>query len=433
MRKFNIKAQGCCTVFTGLMVTAFSLSAHAVSIEQAWQAAKYYDPTYQQSQLDEQISEVEIRSSKSALLPSAEITASSHWTDLTGNNGGRANSNRYGISLNQTLWDSSKWSELDQSQASYISAQLKRKQSHNELAARLINAYLGLAQAQGDLRLSQQKFSEGEKMLNITQQRYNAGKIQSTELEDMRANHVDEQAEILTNQSNVVDKKAVLISLINLPSDVVDEINTTDLKQPQLIVKGENNWLKLASNSSPELLAAKQNVRVVELESEKAKAGYYPTVTGSVDYGDGSKRDGEFSASLNLSVPLDLNGATSSNVDRAKLRVLRAKEEARSVEIGIKSTISNRYSQLSIDWQRVEIAQQQVESRERVLKSKQVVYAAGMAEASDVIDAHNRLFSSKNALQSLLYQYWRHRISLLQSVGKLDDKTIILISQALES
>ncbi|SHO22899.1 Outer membrane protein TolC [Moritella viscosa] len=404
-------------------MASFSSSSFALTIEDAWNAAKYYDPIYQQSQLDEQISETGIRMSRSALLPSAEITASSNWNDSS------SNTNRYGMSFTQTIWDSSKWAVLDQSEAEYLASKLKFKQSHNDLAERLINAYLALAQSQGDLRLAQQKFDEGTKMLHITELRYKAGKIHSTELEDMRANYVDERAEILANQSKVADKKAVLIALINITPDVVYEIDTTNLTPPKLIVNSETAWLKLANDNSPELLAAKQNVRVVEFGKDQAKSSYYPTLTGSVGY----KTNDEFNASLNLRAPLDLNGATSANVDRAKLRVLRAKEEVRAVQIRIKSTISNRYTQLSVDWERVEIAQQQVESRQRLLKNKQIVYDAGMAEASDVIDAHNRLFGSKNALQSLFYQYWQHRISLLKSVGKLDDNTITMISQALQS
>ncbi|MGR6780061.1 TolC family protein [Moritella viscosa] len=413
----------CYNSIFGLIMASFSSSSFALTIEDAWNAAKYYDPIYQQSQLDEQISETGIRMSRSALLPSAEITASSNWNDSS------SNTNRYGMSLTQTIWDSSKWAALDQSEAEYLASKLKFKQSHNDLAERLINAYLALAQSQGDLRLAQQKFDEGTKMLHITELRYKAGKIHSTELEDMRVNYVDERAEILANQSKVADKKAVLIALINITPDVVYEIDTTNLTPPKLIVNSETAWLKLANDNSPELLAAKQNVRVVEFGKDQAKSSYYPTLTGSVGY----KTNDEFNASLNLRAPLDLNGATSANVDRAKLRVLRAKEEVRAVQIRIKSTISNRYTQLSVDWERVEIAQQQVESRQRLLKNKQIVYDAGMAEASDVIDAHNRLFGSKNALQSLFYQYWQHRISLLKSVGKLDDNTITMISQALQS
>ncbi|AAW85657.1 outer membrane protein TolC [Aliivibrio fischeri ES114] len=415
-------------VFWALIASGLSSMSYALTIEDAWQATKQYDPEYLRSQLDEKISETTIRSSKSALLPSARITATTAWNE----------NSTYGIALEQIIWDSSKWSELDSSQASLLASQLKIKQSHNELAGRLISAYLDLAQSQGELRLAQQKFDEGRKMLRIVELRYKAGKIRSVDLEDMRSNHLDEEANILANRLQVEDKKVRLIKLISIEPTQVNEIKTNNLSQPKLIVNSKQEWLKLASNYSPDLLMAKQNIRISELETGKAKTGYYPTITASVGYSDNTRSDNTRSdsglnASLNLSLPLDLNSSIGSSVERAKLEVLRAKQDVRAVEIEIKSTISNRFNQLSLNWQRVEMAEKQVASKELVLKSKQAIYKAGMAEASDIIEAHNSLFVSKSSLQSLLYQYWRDRISLLKSVGRLDDETITLISQALQS
>lgn len=189
-------------VFWALIASGLSSMSYALTIEDAWQATKQYDPEYLRSQLDEKISETTIRSSKSALLPSARITATTAWNE----------NSTYGIALEQIIWDSSKWSELDSSQASLLASQLKIKQSHNELAGRLISAYLDLAQSQGELRLAQQKFDEGRKMLRIVELRYKAGKIRSVDLEDMRSNHLDEEANILANRLQVEDKKVRLIT-----------------------------------------------------------------------------------------------------------------------------------------------------------------------------------------------------------------------------
>ncbi len=414
-------------VFWVLIASSLSSMSYALTIEDAWQAAKQYDPEYLRSQLDEKISETTIRSSKSALLPSARITAATAWNENSDS------SNSYDIALGQIIWDSSKWSELDSSQASLLASQLKIKQSHNELAGRLISAYLALAQSQGKLRLAQQKFDEGRKMLRIVELRYKAGKIRSVDLEDMRSNHLDEEADILASRLQVQDKKVCLIKLINMEPTQVNEIKTNNLSQPKLIVNSKQEWLELAGNYSPDLLVAKQNIRIAELETEKAKTGYYPTITASVKYSDNTHSDGVLNANLDLSLPLDLNSSIGSSVELAKLKVLRAKQDVRAVEIEIKNTISNRFNQLSLNWQLVEMAEKQVASKELVLKSKQAIYKAGMTEASDIIEAHNRLFVSKSSLQSLLYQYWEDRISLLESVGRLDDETITLISQALQS
>ncbi|WP_019613856.1 TolC family protein [Psychromonas ossibalaenae] len=415
-------------VFLPAALLTLAPSVYALTIEQAWQAAKIFDPEYQKAQTNTRISETEIRSSRSGLLPGLSAGATSSWND----NGD--NSNGYSLSLNQTLWDSSKWAGLDASQASFVSAQLTEQQAHNNLAQKLITAYLDLAKAHGDLRLAQQKLDEGQKMLRITEQRYAAGVLMVTDVEDMRANHVDEQALILQKRSEIDTLQAALTALINQVPDDIDEISTTELKQPLLQVNSEEEWLELARSSSPELLAAQQSLKASRFQYQQAKAGYYPSVQGSINYSDDDRRaNDDLSAGLTLTVPLDLNGATRASVDRSSLLVYQAKQDVRIVEINIKQTIDSRYSQVLLDWQRVEMAQQQVKSRERALKSKKRVYNAGLADVTDIISAHNNLFSSKNILQALLYQYWQDRVSLLKAAGQLNDNTVEQISRALQS
>lgn len=411
-----------------LALGLLSPSAHALTMDQAWQAAKQYDPSYAQAQIQAQISETEVRSSKSALLPSFSASASSGW-DKDGNN-----TNGYSTTLGQTIWDSSQWAQLDQSQAAYVTAQLNVQISHNDLAGRVINAYFDLASAQGDLKLAKQKFEEGARLLRITEQRYKAGKIRSTELEDMRANHVDEQATIYNAQAEIEAKKANLVALVNLSANQINEINTIDFHKPNLLFSTEAEWLKTAYDQSPQLLAAQQDVKAAQYGQNSAKAGYYPTVSGSLSYSnDDVRRDGNFGAGLSVKIPIDLNGSTRAQVDRSQLQVLNAKQSLKKVEIDIKREIQSLFQQIELNWQQVEIAQRQVSSRERALKSKQAVYDAGMTDASELIDAHNSLFSSKNSLQSRLYAYWRQRVALLQAVGKLNDDTIAYISKALQS
>lgn len=412
----------------GLLLLAISQPVFAISLEQAWQAAKTVDPSYRQAQIQAQISQTDVASATSVLRPSLDITAQTSWNDEGDNQRG------YGASLSQTVWNSSAWATLDQSQAHYVAAQLRVKAEYNAVATRLLTAYLELASAQSDLNLAQEKWREGGQLLHITEQRYLAGKIRATELEDMRANHVDEQAAILAAQSSLMSKRYALMALINQPVDTVDEMNITIVTQPDLQFDNKQQWLQLARDNSPQLLASLQELAAAKLALNAAKAKYYPTVSGNISYQSTNQgRDGDLSAGLTFSMPIDLNGATRSGVDRAQLAILASQQAVRKVEIEIEQQIHTRFHQLQLEWQRIDIAQQQVQSRRAALESKQAVYNAGMTEASEVITAHNALFNSKHTLQTRLYDYWHHRIALLNTVGKLDDENIALIAKALRS
>ncbi|NRB69200.1 MAG: TolC family protein [Vibrio sp.] len=411
-----------------LLLTTLSFSSFAISIEQAWKQAKQSDPDYEKAKIGVQIGEVGVTSSRSSLLPSLSATASSNWNEDSDN------TNTYGATLSQTLWDSSLWSDLDEAQANYLRTELELSQAHNELAQKLLATYLDLASAQGDLQLARNKLEEGNKLLKIIEKRYQAGKVKSIDVEEIRATLVTDKAGILSAQAQLEEKRAELGALINQMPERVDQIRTDNLIQPPMLVYSKEQWLKLAKDSSPELLVAAQKVKASEFARQSARGGYYPTVKGNVGYSDDDKySNGEFSAGLTLSVPIDLNGATRAKVDQASLNILSAKQDLRKVEIDIQKRIVQQFTQVDINWNQVLMANEVVASRAKVLKSKETLYNAGLLDASEVITAHNNLFDAKNRLQNNLYNYWRQRVGLLQTAGKLDDNTMALISQAFHS
>tara|TARA_B100001059_G_scaffold235502_1_gene281386 strand:+ start:608 stop:1879 length:1272 start_codon:yes stop_codon:yes gene_type:complete len=423
MIKLNKSKIGC-----AILAATFSLPSYAISIEQAWQQAKQNDPNYEKAKIGVQLGEVGVDASRSSLLPGLSATASANWNESADN------TNSYGASLSQTIWDSSLWSDLDQANANYIKSQLELSQSHNELAQRLLSSYLDVASAQGDLQLAQSKLEEGNKLLKIIEKRYRAGKVKSVDVEEIRATQVADKADILNARSDIEVKRAELAALINQVPQDVDQIRTDSLAQPPMMVETQEQWLKLAKDSSPELLVAAQNVKASEFAKDSAQGGFYPTVKGNVGYNDDDRLiDGEFNAGITLSVPIDLNGATRARVDEASLNILSAKQDLRKVEIDIQKRVVQKFTQVDINWNQVLMAKELVTSRVKVLRSKEKLYDAGLLEVSEVINAHNSLFEAKNSLQNNLYNYWRQRIGLLQTAGKLDDDTMVLISRAFNS
>ncbi len=414
------------TVIT--LCSTLTFPIHAITMQQAWEAAKAFDPTYSQAQIQSQISEIQVRSTKNMFLPSASINASAS-RDADGKD-----TQSYSAILIQPIWDSTYWTQLDQHQAEYVASQLKVKVAYNQLASSLLYAYLNLASAQGDLQLAEQKFAEGARLLNVTEQRYKAGKLQSIALENMRANHIDEQAFIFRAQATLKKRKTALAALINQDVQHINQIKTTNLSEPPMRVNNELEWLKLAQNNSPELLAAKQEVAAAKFYRDTTKAKYYPTLSAHVSYQDKIQgRHGNASAGIKLKMPLDLNGSIRNSVDQAALKVLSAQQALRKVDIEIKRKIQSSFHQIHLTWLQVEVAQLQVRSRVQALESNQMIYESGMASASDLINAHNTLFDNKNTLQIRLYEYWKQRIDLLQAVGQLNDEVITSLSQALHS
>ncbi|MFY2508275.1 TolC family protein [Vibrio pectenicida] len=408
-----------------LLALTHTYPCFSLTIDEAWQLAKKNDPDYEMAQIDVQIGETGVSSGRSALLPSLDASASANW------NQDSDNTNSYSLGLSQTIWDSSLWSNLDGAQASYLKTKLELAKARDSLAQQVLSTYLQVASAQSELLLAENKFTEGNKLLQIIEKRYRAGRVTSVDVEEIRANQISEQANILEGKSNLQTQISELAALINQIPEQVEQISTDSLSEPPMLVKSEHQWLKLAKDHSPELLAVVQSIKVSELARQSAQGGYYPTVKGSLAYSDGDRySNGEFNAGLTLNLPIDLNGSTRAKVEEASLNVLKAKQDKRKVEIDIGKRIRQQYTQVNINWDRVLMANSLVESNSNVLTSKEKLYDAGKLEASDVINAHNSLYEAKVSLQTNLYSYWLKRIDLLHTAGQLDDDTISIISQA---
>ncbi|CAM3787310.1 Outer membrane protein TolC precursor [Vibrio aerogenes CECT 7868] len=421
-----------------LMMTLVPCMTHAMSLDEAWQAAQKYAPELNQAKLDVRISESGKKINRGALLPSLSAGSSIDWQEREGNSHG------YHVTLKQSIWDSRSWTALDQAKADVVKAQLEQNQVRNDLADKLITAYLDLASAQGDLHLAQQKLAEGNKLLKITRQRYKAGKVKSIDVEEMLANQLNEKSAILQAKILLAEKQAAFSSLISASpaesfpeqqkTEPVDEVDTQLVNPPLLPVNTEAQWLKLAKNHSPALLVASQQLRLQQLEKTQAKNGYYPSLEGHVSYQDNDNLPhGEMNAGISLSLPLDLNGATRAKVEQAGLKILRAREAVRQVEINLTKDIRRQFAQLALNQEQVAITRELVAHQTRVLQSKETLFNAGLSEASDVIEAHNALFTARNDLKSNLYQYWRQQAGLLLTAGLLDDQSIAAISKAFNS
>ncbi|WP_318399597.1 TolC family protein [Photobacterium leiognathi] len=400
----------------------------ALTIDQAWTAAKQTSPDYRIKQLEESKSQYGVSLSKSALLPSLQGSASSGW------NKDRGSSNGYNISLTQSIWNSQNWSALDQSQVDVVIAKIAITKAKNTLAEELIQAYFALAQAQRSLTIAEQQHKDSQQLLSLTEQRYKAGLIMSTGIDDAKAQVISTETTVLQRQSDLVEKQSALAIVINQIPDRVNEIDSQNLHQPALALNDEKAWLNKAKDNSPELLTEIQNVKRQQLAVDRAQAGYYPTVNGSVGYSNNFDNNSEgMSASLGVSVPIDLNGAIKTKVSQSKLELQIAKQRLRKVELNLENNVKTRFNQLALDWKRVEMGVEKVKFDEKALKTKEILFDSGADGTTvlDIINVQDKVYRSKEDLQQLLYQYWLNRIELLKLTGQLNDQTITQISQAL--
>lgn len=426
----------------GVALLGFASQASAMTLNQAWQATKQNDPSYQSALLSVQSSELDVKGQKITFLPSLSASASQSWSKTLGKSQGETSlgtssttsSSSYSIGLSQTIWNSQQWDALSISQLQLLNSKLTRVESDNQLANSLFNAYMAVGQAKSNLALAEQQYQQGQELLSITQRQYAAGQIMSTSLTAMKANLLSEKTQILSSQSTLISAEMKLSTMIGQSHPAVIGLSISPLRTPPALPQTSlESWWTLAKDNSPSLLIAERQVKIAKWNLKSSHAAYYPTVSGSMSYSSSFDRGSvpNLGAGISVNIPLDLNGSIRLKVDQAQLAVEQAENQARSVALSLKQSVMNQVQQVSLDWQRVEMAKMNVAAQEEALHSQEVIYKAGMGNATDLINAHNSVFSSKNALLNLVYQYWNDRVALLASTGQLTDAKMAQLSKVL--
>ena len=388
-------------------------AANALDIAEAWALVQKSNPELQQADIQRQINDLDVQANRRAYWPNASASFGSSWNDQS-----QEVSSSFGASITQSLWDSNLHYQLAQAKEDAVAAKLDEQKTISRLAMETGNAYLALAKAHDALTLAQQKFSDGNRLLEITNQRYLAGKIQRIEVTEMQSNQLDEQASILSATADIEQRKLDLERLTGQPADQVLTVRDDLADEPAGLPLADEDWLRRAQQHNGDLLSANAQLRSEQIKRQQAKAGYWPTLSSSVSY---SREDfsgsGNISASVSLSVPIDLNGKQRLAVAERNFQVLNAQQQVREKRLQLKKDIKVLLSQFRLQWQRIAITHQQLAMRQQTLQLKQTLYNAGLSDATDLIEAHNSVFAISNELKSQLYEYWTLRLNLLYTAG----------------
>ena len=187
------------------------------------------------------------------------------------------------------------------------------------------------------------------------------------------------------------------------------------------------SWVELARSDNHEVSAARQEVQIAKRELQKQGAVRYPTVTlvGSRNYSEsdnnytiGSTYD-TYSISLQMSVPIYTGGYVSASVRQAQAKRLKAQEQLSWQERGVESNVRKYYNGVISGIGQIQAYEQAVKSGEIALKGTRKGFDAGLRTNIEVLDADEKLLSSRRNLAKSRYQYILNSLQLKDSAGSL--------------
>lgn len=328
-----------------------------------------------------------------------------------------------GVSLSQKIYD---WGKIGTAvKGAELSAQFAEKAALNAretVVADVRSAYYALNKALRDAEVQRQRLSNYRRRLEWAKSYYAAGTKAKIEVTKAETDLANARLALIGAQSQAEQCKARLAAAMGDPAREIDGVKDELAFVPWEISLAEA--LKRAQRQRSDLAEEALRVKKAENDVKAAKLTGAPALDASVGYhfgGSGYDDRAQWTAGLNLSLPVSDGGETGARVAqaRADLKVAAARRDklAQAVALDVRTAWQNlRESAASV------AAARAVEKGAREnLNLALGRYRAGAGTALEVSDAVDSCASAQSAVITSLYNHKEARLSLEKAMGEVPE------------
>lgn len=438
----------------GFCAAMFTSPAQAITLLEAYQAAKTHDPEYLAARAEHEAGSKHVYIGAAALLPQVQLSLyraqNDGWkeyprasllskTPQTARDDLDYKSKHYQLQVRQTIFDWRKISEFRQARSRTQQSFERMHYHQNNLALRVTQAYFDALLAQQTLDLLNARVTAYDEQFIRAQKLYQAGEGTLTDIDEARAKRdiafaqrietTDQLRIALQNMRNITGQHAQTLTRLaeNFP-----------LTPPQPAAL--EDWLDLARKNSPELRVAQSALEISDRELDKAWGGFLPSVelVGNVTRSESDslstlqQTNHTRSVGVQVSIPLFNGGHTlASTAQQAALRT-QQKHILEATRQRIESQVTTAFHGTLSGISKIRGHEQAVKSSQAALNSTRMGFRAGLRTNADILDAEEQLFQAKRNLAEARHQYLLNALSLRAHSGILLEEDVERLDEFLE-
>ncbi len=350
----------------------------------------------------------------------------------------------WNVTLRQSVFRWQNWAALKRADAESAQAEADYHAAQQDLVLRTSEAYFNVLAAQDTLEAAQAAHDAIARQLEQSEKRFEVGLIAVTDVQEAKAAFDSATASLIQAKRNLATAQE---QLRELTGNTFDELSRPGADMPLAGPDPANadDWVQLAMNQNARLTSSRLAADITRQDISSERGGHFPSldlivsrsgfesqsdITGTtVGQDDSDSRD--TTASLQVTVPIYLGGATSSRVRQAQYRHQAARERLERTARQTERETRDAYLGVSSEVARVQSLRQAVESAKTALQATEAGYEVGTRTSVDVLDARRRLFEAQTNYARSRYDYLLNVLRLRLAAGTLDDQGIADINAIL--
>jgi outer membrane protein len=422
------------TVLSGL-----SISGHATSLSQLADDAFGHDAKLASAEAAYHAGLEKEPEARAALLPHLALTQSAfrNTIDVPGQPSAQYSTVGSSLSLNQSLFKWDDWQIYQESRLSVIASGLAFTSAKQDLILRVAQAYFDALVAKDGFLLAQEHQRSVNEQLALTQRSFTLGAATVVDLNEARAGSDSARAELVKAQSVLATRYATLQQIVGHPIDSVDPLDAS-ASLPIVTPDALKSWLSDAQAVGLDVRQQQIALEIARREVSKANAGYLPSVSivgnashgnaafinGQTNFNTGANRATSGEIGIQISIPL-FDGLSTMSRKREAL-ALQDKAEHDLDDARRTAALDAQQAFLGVRDGLEQIAALGTvqQSAETALQSNQKGFKVGVRINADVLNAEDKLFSTRRDLSKARYDTLMQFLHLKASVAQLDSNTL---------
>jgi len=231
------------------------------------------------------------------------------------------------------------------------------------------------------------------------------------------------EQQLIAARNNLAKQRIVLGRVVGLPTGQEFTLadNANYAPQPKTSLE---EALSRAYASRADYQSALAQVRAATLARKAAVAGYYPSVSTAVNYGDigvnPNNSHGTLDATAALNIPIFQGGKVHGDVLQAEAALRQSQQQLDNLRAQIDQDVRNALLDLQSAAEQVEVARSSVDLANQTLQQARDRFAAGVTDNIEVVQAQQSVASSNESLISSLYTYNVSKVELARAMGRAE-------------
>lgn len=414
-----------------ILTAALAVPAHAESLLELYESARSYDAAWQSAKAQYDANLYRAEQAKAGILPSANLSAgvTRSRLDNTVPNFQLPYTTQTGtVSASQPLYRPANWATYKQGGRQVELAQAQLNAASQDLLVRVAQAYFDVLAAQDTLAFVRAQKTATNEQLASAKRNFEVGTSTITDTREAQARFDLVVSQEIQAENDLRVKKLALDALVGKFDVTPNPLTVTELPPPQ--PANAEAWVSQSEEYSPTILQARANVEIAQLETEKAKAGYKPTLDLTASYNVTNNPNGDANVlsstrakigtiGLSLNVPL-FAGFATQNRERETLSLEeKAQADLENTRRTVAQAVRTAYFGLVSGQQQVKALESAEASSQLALEANQLGYQVGVRINIDVLNAQSQLFQTKRDLAQARYNVFLGHLKLRQANGSL--------------